>query len=347
MDPKTTGAFIALLRKEKGMTQAQLSEKLNVSNKAVSRWETGRGYPDVVSLQALSCEFSVSINELLCGKRIEAPATTQSAEKDIAFAYIKTSEKKRRLRVITIVLSVVLSFVIALSTAALLLFYNVIKGSPDCVIATDYSYMTLFGERYVPLVLEDAKCALSERLIGEAQVQGMPVFIKLFFGDSVYSVRQCTNNDIVYLQTDHDIIVSNYYCLESKLEEYKKILHETAYDQLVVEVITSNWNYYDSKLNEELSQMLMDSNYKISPDVNCDCSRGDGDEWMIVYSIQTEGPFRQDEGKLLRKQGEYYWFDYDDIPEMQSHVDSSKIMAYEIDDCYDEELDRLFSFMFK
>lgn len=41
MDPKTTGAFIASLRKEKNMTQKQLAEKLNVSDKAVSRWETG------------------------------------------------------------------------------------------------------------------------------------------------------------------------------------------------------------------------------------------------------------------------------------------------------------------
>jgi transcriptional regulator with XRE-family HTH domain len=59
MDAKTTGQFISFLRKEKGMTQKQLSEKLNVSDKAISRWETGRGFPDIESLQALSCEFSV------------------------------------------------------------------------------------------------------------------------------------------------------------------------------------------------------------------------------------------------------------------------------------------------
>ena len=69
MDPKTTGQFISFLRKEKGMTQKQLSEKLNLSDKAISRWETGRGFPDIESLQALSNEFYVSINELLYGKR--------------------------------------------------------------------------------------------------------------------------------------------------------------------------------------------------------------------------------------------------------------------------------------
>lgn len=41
MDPKKTGEFIALLRREQGMTQKDLAEKLNVSDKAISRWETG------------------------------------------------------------------------------------------------------------------------------------------------------------------------------------------------------------------------------------------------------------------------------------------------------------------
>lgn len=48
MDPKTTGVFISKLRKERGLTQKQMADKLNVSDKAVSRWETGKGYPDTV-----------------------------------------------------------------------------------------------------------------------------------------------------------------------------------------------------------------------------------------------------------------------------------------------------------
>jgi DNA-binding XRE family transcriptional regulator len=47
MDAKKTGELIAALRKEKGWSQTELAERLGVTNKAVSRWETGRGYPDV------------------------------------------------------------------------------------------------------------------------------------------------------------------------------------------------------------------------------------------------------------------------------------------------------------
>ena len=59
------GKFIAALRKEKGMTQEQLGEKLGVTNKTVSRWENGNYMPDVEMLSLLSEEFSVSTNELM------------------------------------------------------------------------------------------------------------------------------------------------------------------------------------------------------------------------------------------------------------------------------------------
>ena len=54
MDLNKTGLFIAYRRKQKGLTQKDLSEKIGVTDKAVSRWETGRGFPDVSLLEALA-----------------------------------------------------------------------------------------------------------------------------------------------------------------------------------------------------------------------------------------------------------------------------------------------------
>lgn len=347
MDPKTTGQFISFLRKEKGMTQKQLSEKLNLSDKAISRWETGRGFPDIESLQALSNEFYVSINELLYGKRIQTRAMAQNAEKDIASTYIKTNEKKQHMLNISIGLAITLVVVIILSTLAISALYREVMGDDNCVIASDYSYLTLYGKRYVPLVLEGNECMLSECLISEAQVEDAPFIGKLFFGDKLYSVKQCENNDIVYLQTEYDFMISNYYCVEGKVEKYKEMSQEAVYDQWTAEIYTKDWTSHDLKMDNDLEQMLINSNYKKSLTVNCDWSRGDGDEAITVYCAQTEGPFRRTEGELIRKQGEYYWFDYDDIPETQNNGDFSKIKAYEISNAYDEELDLLFSYMFK
>ncbi len=83
MTSKNCGKFISDLRKEKNLTQKQLAEKLNVSDKAISRWETGKGFPDVNSLVSLSEFFGVSVNELLAGKRIEQENLTEFAEKNV------------------------------------------------------------------------------------------------------------------------------------------------------------------------------------------------------------------------------------------------------------------------
>ena len=70
MDQYVTGAVIKALREKAKLTQAQLAEKLNVSDKVVSKWETGRGYPDVTLLEPLAAVFRVSVAELLSGKAV-------------------------------------------------------------------------------------------------------------------------------------------------------------------------------------------------------------------------------------------------------------------------------------
>ena len=71
MDKNITGRFIAELRKQKGFTQKELAEKLMVTDKAISRWETGKGLPDTSLLKPLGDVLGVSITELLSGKKIE------------------------------------------------------------------------------------------------------------------------------------------------------------------------------------------------------------------------------------------------------------------------------------
>ena len=70
MDANVTGRFIAELRKQKGYTQKELAEKLMVTDKAVSRWETGKGFPDTCLLKPLGEVLGVSVGELLSGERI-------------------------------------------------------------------------------------------------------------------------------------------------------------------------------------------------------------------------------------------------------------------------------------
>lgn len=73
MDLIQTGKLIAESRKEKGLTQEQLANKLFVTKKAVSKWECGNGFPDVSILEKLGAELDLSVNELLSGKKIATP----------------------------------------------------------------------------------------------------------------------------------------------------------------------------------------------------------------------------------------------------------------------------------
>lgn len=83
MDAHTTGRFIAELRKQKGYTQKELAEKLMVTDKAISRWETGKGLPDTSLLKPLGDVLGVSVGELLSGEMIEETEMKDQADKII------------------------------------------------------------------------------------------------------------------------------------------------------------------------------------------------------------------------------------------------------------------------
>ena len=70
MNPKTMGDIIAELRKEKGMTQKELAEKLNITDKAVSKWERNVACPDTALIPKLAEILGVSIDELMAAKPV-------------------------------------------------------------------------------------------------------------------------------------------------------------------------------------------------------------------------------------------------------------------------------------
>ena len=86
MDMKKIGQFLASLRREHGLTQEQLGEKLGVTNKTVSRWETGNYLPPAEMLQALSLLYGITINEILSGTRLQEEEYRQKAEENIRSA---------------------------------------------------------------------------------------------------------------------------------------------------------------------------------------------------------------------------------------------------------------------
>lgn len=110
MDTKKTGLLISEARKEKGLTQKELAEKLNVSDRTVSKWERGAGFPDVTLLEPISEELGIPIQCLLSGER-EMTAKDEHTLGDVIKVVCDQYKKKIRRnigRIIAAVLTVVL-----------------------------------------------------------------------------------------------------------------------------------------------------------------------------------------------------------------------------------------------
>lgn len=92
MDQLKIGKFIAALRREKDLTQEALAERLEVTNKTVSRWENGNYLPGIETFQLLSREFGVSINELLSGERVSDDVQYRAAAEENLVLALKSAE---------------------------------------------------------------------------------------------------------------------------------------------------------------------------------------------------------------------------------------------------------------
>ena len=95
MDQMKIGTFLRALRKERGITQEQLAEQMNVSRRTISRWETGSSLPDLDLLMELADFYGVELRELLNGERKGEPMDKELKETVLQVADYSNEEKRR------------------------------------------------------------------------------------------------------------------------------------------------------------------------------------------------------------------------------------------------------------
>ena len=123
MDAKQFGTFLVRRRKEKGFTQKELAERLGLTDKAISRWENGHGFPDIESLEPLARELGVTLPELLHGEELkQEEISLPAADAMIENALEITLENRRRERKKTLILFV--------ASMLLLLLFSILKSIP-------------------------------------------------------------------------------------------------------------------------------------------------------------------------------------------------------------------------
>ena len=130
MDQIRIGKFIAQLRKEQGITQRQLADKLGISDKTVSKWECGNGLPEVALMLPLCSILNITVNELLSGERISETDYRLKAEKNMMNLIEENRENKRNL-----LLSVLCVIITLIAVCALVIIASFIEMSAAARVA--------------------------------------------------------------------------------------------------------------------------------------------------------------------------------------------------------------------
>ena len=122
MDQVKIGKFISQMRKEKGLTQKQLGEELLISDKTVSKWETGKGMPEVSLMLPLCEKLGINVNELLTGERIPDEDYKKKAEENIMNIM---REKEESIRII--IISAISAAIAVLASVTIILVAGTLK----------------------------------------------------------------------------------------------------------------------------------------------------------------------------------------------------------------------------
>jgi transcriptional regulator with XRE-family HTH domain len=171
MDTKEFGAFIAQERKACGMTQKELADKINVTDKAVSRWENGHGYPDIETLEDLSGALGISLLELMHSRRQEdITVSVEEASRTISETIkINIDDRKKERKITALIFA---------SSMATLLLISVFKNlAPVVWIAEAVGIIYLIAS--VLMFVDSKRNRSAKKMLIGILLAMIPLFILL------------------------------------------------------------------------------------------------------------------------------------------------------------------------
>ncbi len=136
MDQIKTGRFISQERKSRNLTQKQLAEKLNISDKTISKWECGKGFPEISLILPLCDILQTSVNELLLGERVSEEEYRKKAEENILNLVKEKAESKKK---------IIISIINGFTGISVLLVCILLAGYLTNVSTALKIFLVLFG----------------------------------------------------------------------------------------------------------------------------------------------------------------------------------------------------------
>lgn len=266
------GKFIATSRKKKGLTQIELADKLNITDRAVSKWERGKGCPDISLLEDLSKILDVSIIELLKGEKMKKTKSLEKEELLYSMNYAKESTKMKMYKTISNVIVTLITVII------LTILFNNLKIS------------VFFNHRYYPniMIVDVEGTKTGEKLFSNIEKQ-----IELIKKGNINYSTDELNYIITIIEKDLDEDIKLYNKDYYTFNDIKKMVYRESNGVSNIIKITGystfnndNWTYIDSFYSYERElQYFINNCYKYNYyyDYNKDESIGNQTYQYLYY----------------------------------------------------------------
>lgn len=272
------GKFIATSRKKKGLTQIELADKLNITDRAVSKWERGKGCPDISLLEDLSKILDVSIIELLKGEKMKKNKSLEKEELLYSMNYAKESTKTKMYKMISNVIVTLITVII------LTIVFNNLKIS------------VFFNHRYYPniMIVDVEGTKTGDKLFSNIEKQ-----IELIKKGNINYSKDELNYIITIIEKDLDEDIKLYNKDYYTFNDIKKIVYRksngvndimkiTGYSMSYKTIALNNdiWSYVNSFYSYERElQYFVNNCYKYNYyyDYNKDESIGNQTSQYLYY----------------------------------------------------------------
>ena len=282
MNQEKIGNFILELRKEKNMTQQELADKIGVTDKAISKWENGRGMPDLSLMKPLCRELDISINELISGERIDKKDYQEKLEENIMNTIdYSVQEQKKQTKVFKIILG---TTVITIALFVSMFFIDVRRMNQNKPVI-----FSTWGYQYTPAINlqeDEIYLAIKNYLVekGDSDPKHHDEE-KTFVSMRVYLLEEKERDSLYYISA---WVMDGKYYLENG--ELKKDSGSSMPYKFKVEKVNDNFVVTDSRYPRDGSYYAEDMKNMFDKYVRSDMEKihTDGTIGMLEMEVEEQ-----------------------------------------------------------
>ena len=236
MDQEKIGKFISLVRKEKNMTQNDLALKLGITDRAVSKWENGRGMPDLSLIKDLCEILDITVNELLSGERLDNQEYQNKSEENIIKTIDYTNNKIKKTKNIFWIIVIAIISIFGILSLMFLIDIDRMRNNKEVIFST-------WGFSYVPpidLSTDMMEISIMEYLINTSESDKRYENEKSFVSLKTYLVEEIKDRKLYYVYSW--VLEESYYLDNNKILQdsgssipYKFIIERNDDDYKVID----------------------------------------------------------------------------------------------------------------